>query len=282
MKASRRFLAALAAALTSLAVVGSPAVAAPPGNDTFSGAEAIAAMPFAASLDTTEATTDSDDDELNSWCGAPAMDASVWYSYTATADAALLADVSASDYSAGVFVAIGAPGSFEVLGCGPGGAVWEAFTGETYYIVVIDDQQDGTGNGGQMELSIDVAPPPPALEITVNKNARFDSKTGAAILSGTFVCGSDAQFAFLEASVTQRVGRMLIRGYGSTDLTCDDTTRPWEMMVFGENGLFKGGKAVSATFSVACGMAFCSDYFSEDVIKLSGKKSVKPSAARVR
>ena len=261
MKASRRFLAALAAGLTSVAMVGSPAFAAPPSNDMFSGAEALAAVPFSTSLDTTEATTDADDDELNAFCGAPAMDASVWYSYTATADEALLADVSASDYSAGVFVATGTPGSFEVVGCGPGGAAWEAFTGETYHVVVIDDQSDGMGNGGQMELTIDVAPPPPALEVTVNPKARFDAKTGSAILSGTVMCGSDAVFAFLEAQVTQRVGRMLIRGFGGTDLTCDGTTRPWEMEVMGDNGLFKGGKALSATFSAACGMVFCSEYF---------------------
>ncbi|GAA6525548.1 hypothetical protein IDVR_13430 [Intrasporangium sp. DVR] len=257
-------------------MVGSPAVAAVPSNDTFSGAEAIASVPFSTSQDTTEATTDADDAELNAFCGAPAMDASVWYSYTAAADEALLADVSASDYSAGVFVATGAPGSFNILACGPGGAAWEAATGETYYVVVIDDQQDGAGNGGQMELTIDVAPPPPALEVTVNPKARFDSKTGSAILSGTVMCGSDAVFAFLEAQVTQRVGRMLIRGFGGTEVTCDDTTRPWEMWVAGDNGLFKGGKAVSATFSAACGMVFCSEYFSEDTIQLSGKKMVTP------
>jgi hypothetical protein len=271
MKASRRFVAALAAALTSLAVVGSPAVAAPPTNDTYSGAETIAAIPFSTSLDTTEATTDADDDELNATCGAPAMDASVWYSFTSPDDSAYIADASASDYSAGVFVATGAPGSFSVLACGPGGAGWQAEAGETYSIVVIDDQEDGTGNGGQMLLSVDIAPPPPALEVTVNDTARFDAKTGSAILSGTIMCGSEAEFAFIETTVTQRVGRLLIRGYGATEVTCDGTTRPWELEVVGENGLFKGGKAVSATFSAACGVAFCSEYFAEQRIQLKGR-----------
>jgi hypothetical protein len=272
MKASRRLVAALAAAFTSVALAGSPAVAAPPTNDTFVGAETIAAVPFTTSLDTSEATTDADDDELNLPCGAPAMDASVWYSFTPTEDNAYLADVSASDYSAGVFVATGSPGSFNVLACGQLGAGWEATAGETYSIVVIDDQTDGSGNGGQMELTVDVAPPPPALEVTVNDTARFDAKTGSAILSGTIMCGSDAQFAFLEAQVTQRVGRMLIRGYGGTEVTCDDTVRPWELEVFGDNGLFKGGRALSATFSAACGLVFCSEYFAEQTIQLKGKK----------
>ncbi|HEX6054767.1 MAG TPA: DUF6299 family protein [Intrasporangium sp.] len=277
MKASRRFLAAIAAALTSLTVVGSPALAAPPGNDTFSGAETITAVPFSTSLDTTEATTDADDAELSAAgadvCGVPpAMDASVWFSFTPTDDNTLLADARASDFGAGVFVATGAPGSFTVLGCGPGGAVWDAVANETYYIVVIDDQTDGAGNGGQMELTLDVAPPPPALDVTVNNTARFDSKTGSAILSGTIMCGSDAEFAFLEAQVTQRVGRLLIRGSGGTEVTCDDTVRPWELEVIGDNGLFKGGKAISATFSAACGAVFCSEYSAENQIQLKGRK----------
>lgn len=272
MKVSQRFAAAAAVALTVIAVTVTPAVAAPPGNDVFAGAEVIAAVPFSTSLDTTEATTDADDAELNLTCGAPAMDASVWYRFTASTDDAYLADASASNYSAGVFVATGSPGSFTVLACGPGGAAWQGTTGETYSILVIDDQLDGGGNGGTMALTVDVAPPPPALDVTVNSTAQFDSKTGSAILSGTIMCGADAQFAFLEAQLTQRVGRLLIRGFGFTDVTCDGTTRTWTVEVFGDNGVFKGGRAASATFAVACGLAFCSEYFNESTIQLKGKR----------
>lgn len=272
MKLSQRLAAAVAAALTVVAVTGAPAVAAPPGNDVYSGAEPIAAVPFSTTLDTTEATTDADDAELNATCGAPAMDASVWFTFTPTADEVYLADASASDYSAGVFVATGAPGSFEVLACGPGGAAWEATAGVTYSIIVIDDQEDGGGNGGTMVLTLDVAPPPPALEVTVDSTAQFDAKTGSAILSGTMMCGADAEFAFLDVQLTQRVGRLLIRGYGGTEVTCDGTTRPWTIEVLGDNGLFKGGKSVSATFAVACGLAFCSEYFNESTIQLKGKR----------
>ncbi len=271
MKVSRRLAAVLAAALTMLTISGAPASAAPPGNDVYGGAVVVASLPFSASLDTSEATTDADDVAINV-CGAPAMDASVWYSLTSATDDAYLADVTASSYSAGVFVATGGPGSFEVLACGPGGAAWQASAGETYSILVIDDQSDGGGNGGAMELTIDVAPPPPELDVTVNSTASFDSKTGSALLSGTIRCGADAQFAFLEAQLTQRVGRLLIRGFGGTDVTCDGTTRPWTIEVVGDNGLFKGGKSASATFAAACGIAFCSEYFNESSIQLKGKR----------
>jgi hypothetical protein len=255
-----------------VAITGTPALAAPPSNDAYGGAEVIAAVPFSTSLDTTEATTDADDAEMNATCGAPAMDASVWFTFTSTTDQAYLADASASEYSTGVFVATGAPGSFEVLACGPGGAAWQATAGQTYSILVIDDQADGGGNGGTLELTLDVAPPPPALDVTVNPTAQFDSKTGSAILAGTIMCGADAQFAFLEAQLTQRVGRLLIRGFGGTDVTCDGTTRPWTIEVLGDNGLFKGGKSASATFAAACGVAFCSEYFNESTIQLKGKR----------
>lgn len=273
MEGSRRFVAALAAALASVALGGAPALAAPPANDTYPGAVTIAAIPFTTTQDTSEATTDADDTELNATCGAPAMDASVWYAITPTEGATLLADVSQSSYSAGVLVATGAPGSFETVACGPSAIAWDATAGETYYIVVIDDQGDGSGNGGQMTLSVDVAPPPPTLDVTVNDTGRFDARTGSVFISGTARCGSEAVMASLEAQVTQRVGRILIRGFGGAEVTCDDTVHPWQLEIVGDNGLFKGGKAVSATFSFACSEFACSQYLTEQRIQLNGKKS---------
>ena len=52
-------------------------------------------------LVTTGATTDADDAQLNTTCGAPATDASVWYSLQGSGKG-VVADVSSSDYSAGV------------------------------------------------------------------------------------------------------------------------------------------------------------------------------------
>ena len=68
------------------------ALAAAPSNDTFGGAT-TATIGFSQVLDTTQATTDSDDAQLNASCGAPATDASVWYSLAGT-DAGVVVDVS--------------------------------------------------------------------------------------------------------------------------------------------------------------------------------------------
>jgi hypothetical protein len=75
MKTIIKLLAVLALVLSALGV---SALAAPPANDTFANATQ-ALIRFSEVLDTTEATTDSDDAQLNESCGAPATDASVWY-----------------------------------------------------------------------------------------------------------------------------------------------------------------------------------------------------------
>lgn len=266
---------AAATAILTVGLAGPPALAAAPSNDAYGGAVVIPAVPFRTALDTSEATTDADDAELNV-CGAPAMDASVWYRFTATADEAYTADASASGYSAGVFVATGAPGAFTVLACAPGGVAWQALAGETYSIIVIDDQQDGGGTGGSMALVIDVAPPPPVLESTIDPTGRFDARTGTATISGTLLCSGGAGAAFVEAQLTQRVGRVSVRGFGFTEVLCDGTARPWSIDIIGDNGAFKGGKAASVTFSTVCGPAFCSGYVAQRAVQLRDERWSRP------
>ena len=154
-----------------------PALAAAPGNDTYGGRTVVGGIPYTAQVDTTEATTDADDTGIRDQCGAPATDASVWYEFTTARPRPCSPTSSASDYPAGVAVDVGRPGTTSrSCDCGPGGAVWDAVAGTTYTLLVFDDQIDGTGNGGTLDLTIDVAPPPPALEVTVNPTATFDSK----------------------------------------------------------------------------------------------------------
>src|SRR5215475_13573650 len=100
MKTKIKLLAALTLALSTFAISVPTVLAAPPNNDTFTGAT-VATVGFSETLDTTEATTDADDAQLNTNCGAPATDASVWYAVQGN-DTTVVVDVSASDYSAGV------------------------------------------------------------------------------------------------------------------------------------------------------------------------------------
>ena len=265
-------MAALLLTLTTMVATGAPAFAAVPSNDTYAGGTVVAAIPFTDTVDTTVATTDADDAELNAQCGAPAVDASVWYDVTATSDGGLVADLSRSNYSAGAIVATGSPGSWTVLACGPGAVGWVTSAGQTYSVLVFDDQLDGGGNGGVLNVTIDVAPPPPTIGVTVNPTATFNTKTGAATVGGTVTCSGAAAFAFLEVNLSQNVGRFIIRGFGGTDVTCDGVSRPWSLQVLGDNGKFAGGKALSVTFAVACGAFECGVDFQERIIQLKGGK----------
>ena len=248
------------------------ALAAAPGNDVSSGALAIGALPYSTTLDTTEATTDADDAELNpAECGAPATDASVWFTFTAAADGFVVADVSGSDYSAGVSAGEGTPGSLTWLGCGPGGTVFSVVAGQTYTILAFDDQLDGAGNGGLLDMTVDTAPDVPSIEATINPTAQFDRATGGAFVSGTATCSGEADFAFVDVQLTQRVGRLLIRGFGGAEIACTGSVEPWTAFVLGDNGLFKGGKGATATAAVACNISGCGEYFADQTVQLKGR-----------
>ena len=140
--------------------------------------------------------------------------------------------------------------------------------GETYRILAFDFA-DGTG--GTLEISVDEAPPPPEISLTVDPTGQ-KTKSGSAIVSGTVTCtGESIDFTFIDVELQQRVGRLLISGFGSIDFPCDGDTHAWSVEVFGNNGLFKGGHAAALTFAVACNPFFCAEAFEEATIKLQGK-----------
>jgi hypothetical protein len=257
----------------SLAAAG-PVLAAIPGNDDYAGREVVV-VPFSDTVDTTEATTGPEDLDIATGCdGVPALDASVWYEITPATDMGIAVDVSESTYSAGVIAASGEPGNWTVEACGPGATAWSALADVTYTILAFDDQEDGTGNGGTLQINVAEAPPPPELELTVNPRGSFDSHTGSATISGTITCTGEAEFSFIDVFVRQKVGRLFIDGYGFIEgFTCDGTTQAWSADVFPFNGIFKGGRAITVTFAVACGPFMCGEGFDESVVQLSsGKK----------
>lgn len=242
--------------------VATPTLAAAPSNDTYAGRETIPALPFSATIDTTEATTDADDAEWNSYCGSPGTDASVWYEFTAT-EAGWLELNLTSDFSEGAIILTGEPGSFVPLECYPYSPVaFPVFAGATYLIVTFDLQQDEGGNGGVVSLSLDAMPPPPpspTVELTVDAIGTFDAQTGAALVTGTVTC-TGADYAGVDVQLRQQVGRFVVSGWAFTVVWCDGTTQPWSAEVSGANGLFKGGNGTVEVYSVVCNFDCAEDY----------------------
>lgn len=260
---------ALALALSALGVSAPTALAAPPLNDTFPNATPVTAG-FSEVLDTTEATTDGDDFQLNQSCGAPATDASVWYALDGS-DTTVVVDVSQSDYSAGVLVGVGSQGSLTTVACGPGTVAFFAAAGTTYYVLAIDDQFDGGGNGGLLSISFNEVQAP-TVDITVNRFGKVNARTGVATISGTYTC-TNGDFIDVFGNARQNVGRFftIVGSFGFFDSgTCDGAPRSWSADVFPQSGKFGGGKAMTVTFAFSCGPFVCADGFVERTVQLRG------------
>jgi hypothetical protein len=264
----RSGIARLATSLL-LCVSSGAAFAQPPSNDTVGGATP-ASIGFRQTLDTSQATTDGDDAQLNASCGAPATDASVWYVIQGS-DQGVLVDVSRSSYSAGVLVGVGSPGSLQTVACGPGTVAFYAAAGTTYYVLAIDDQSDGSANGGTLNISFQATPPPPTLDITVDRFGTVNHQTGAATISGTYTC-SNGDFLGVSVEARQTVGRFIISGFGFFEEAgaCDGTSHPWSAEIISQNGKFAGGKSLALTFAYSCGALECSTSYVEQTVQLRG------------
>lgn len=260
---SFRSAAALAVAALILPFTATVAHAAAPANDTAAGATVVNVLPTTITQDTTEATTDSTDAALNANCGAPATNASVWFTFTDSDGVGFLADVSASDYTAGIFVTAGDPADGNLVACGPNQAGVRGEPGTTYYIGAFSDSATP---GGNLSITFSQLPPAPTAALTVApKGVAY--KDGTARISGTYNCTNAAGFSSsIEGSLTQTVGRVKINGFFFVSpLECDGSTHTWEAFVFSENGLFAGGKAANFSLAFACGFAECA------VAQASGK-----------
>ena len=145
--------------LTAIFLSGFAAPAlAEPANDTMLNERCSCrrSLPFSGELDTTQATTDADDAELNAACGAPATDASVWYELRASTDTVISVDASqSSGFSLGMIIATGSPGSFQVVRlCVGRHPVSDERRPERYVMLVFDYQADQVGNGGALRIQI--------------------------------------------------------------------------------------------------------------------------------
>lgn len=156
-------VSSLATVAMLIAGAGS-AAAAPPPNDAFANATTIGALPFAATLDTTDATAGEVDDEVAAACGFAGfpLSASVWYAYTPAHDEIVRADASESSYSTAIGVVTGAPGAFRPVACGTAGAAEFLVRGGRTYFVDVPDP--GSGGGGTLRLSVTGGTTPAGLD----------------------------------------------------------------------------------------------------------------------
>jgi|GEM_PF-976705 len=244
---------ALAFALTIVGATEPSVLAAPPANDLRSAARLVT-VGFSELLDTSEATTDADDAFLNSVsCNFPATDASVWYQFVGTGETFRI-EVFRSDYSASVLIA----DRYSLFGCGIGGMDFPTIPGHSYYMMVLDDQRDGGGNGGMLNISISLAPPPPDLTVTlsVDRFGTVDVHTGVVTISGTYSC-VNADSLTVNLVAWEELGRFLAIGFATVQeqATCDGSLHPWSADIYPDPAgrKFLGGRAMTLSSASSSG-----------------------------
>jgi hypothetical protein len=252
----------------------SPAVAqAAPANDDITQATPITALPFTDALDTKEATTAPDDPD----CAGNGQ--TVWYAFTPAADVFVLADTFGSDYDTTLSVYTGAPGALTQIDCNDdfnglqSAVLFQATAGTTYFIMA----GSCCGNpGGNLLVSVDVAPPPVVLELALSAKGSVTPKTGMATVSGTVFCNEPATVFGVSGMLQQRKGRVLFRrDFFTGEFACTPPETAWSATATSPNGLFTGGKATLSNVSAfACNEIFCDDAFIPGPItmQLTGKK----------
>lgn len=264
-----RFAIALLATPLLLTLQAETAVAAPPSNDTLVGATP-ATLGFNEQLDTSEGTTDADDAQLNATCGAPATDASVWYAFTTTVDTRVAVDVAISSYRPTVLVGVGTPGNLQTVVCGPLAVAFFATAGTTYYVLVVDDQFDGGGNGGTLSIAFYEATPAPEVEVAVDPVGTFNPRTGVATITGTLTCFNGLVWG-ASGEARQEVGSFTVVGifdFGQHGL-CSGT-QTWSDEVYPEDGRFVGGEVITVASGFSCDFYGCAVDVEEQTVQLRG------------
>jgi hypothetical protein len=97
------------------------------------------------------------------------------------------------------------------------------------------------------EVSVTAAQAQAGPSITVDPIDVFNAD-GSATLTGTFDCGDSEGFAFIEANLSQPVGRVsTVSGSGVGDIAAcaPNASGTWTALMVPSNGKFRGGHAVA-------------------------------------
>jgi len=266
----RTFILAVVAAM-ALGMLGAGTALAAPANDLVGGAVTVSIGDTVTEDTTSTATTDASETALNAFCGAPVVEHGVWFSFTAAADGAVAFDTQDSDYSAGIMMFEGAPTANGLLNCGPGRIVSDVTNGTTYTLMAFGDGFNSVATSGTLVFKVQAAVPAPELDLTINKSGTVD-KNGTVHLWGNATCTStngSGTFFEIFGDVTQRVGRILIRGFFDTlpFTPCDGAPHRWDAYFTGDNGIFAGGKAATVSIGIGC-TDLCSESFVQATVQL--------------
>jgi hypothetical protein len=240
-------------------------VAAQPLNDYFANAFVISGPGFTDSGSAADATESPDDPAiaLGSFCGGGNT---VWYSFTPAADTRLIIDTFGSDYYTSLGVYTGSLGSFSEVACGENSVVFDAAAGVTYGVVIGTCCYSGNLYGGNYVISVTEAPPPFALDITIDRGS-VNKVTGTATITGKVTCNTPGYYD-LYITLEQRSGKFVTRGQSYTSGGCEGVTAFSVTIRPDGQVAFKSGRAGVTADVYGCDPYTCDDAHLQTTIKL--------------
>lgn len=228
----------------TVGVAGMPAaLAVPPANDDFANATVVTEpLPFTDAINTSEATTASDDPDC------VGQGPTVWYAYTPSTSFRVEGNTFGSDYDTTLSAYTGTQGALTQIACNDdaGGSLqsrvrFDVTAGTPIFFMV---GAFASGPGGNLEFMVQEAPPagpPLEIDVTIDPVGSVVPKTGVATISGTVSCSREA-FVDLFGELRQRFGRLFIRGFIGEFFLCTGE-ESWSATAHDANGLFVPGRA---------------------------------------
>jgi hypothetical protein len=210
----------------------------PPENDKSSKPTAINKLPFNVNQNVRMATTAEDDDD----CAGTSN--TVWYSFAAKKSQKLVVSTAGSDYDTTLIVYERGGGSLKRLACVDDSGSWtakvtfEARADRTYLFRI------GAGDGGATDLhfSLEAAPIPLKMSVTLARSAFVNTATGIARLHGTITCSREVSVV-IDGSLRQRNNGRVTYGDWHKTIDCSKKASHWAANVGAGQRAFLQGSA---------------------------------------
>ena len=179
----------------------------------------------------------------------------------------VVVDARATGAPIGINVFAGSATAAALVLCVEDALIFEATAGTTYYLMFADIDGDAT-NGGRLQATIDVAPPPVDVSVTINDKGKFNAQTREATIGGTITCSVPAD-GFVSIDIRQPNGRFVVLGFGGTDVPCGPQPAEWWATVGGENGKLAAGRPVTVFANASgCDGIQCGDAAATATVRL--------------
>jgi hypothetical protein len=260
-----RVLLAAVAAVALAVPITAPALAQAPSNDDFDNAIVVTEpLPYTNSENTAQATTAADDPD----CVGNGH--TVWYTYTPTSTADVVANTFGSDYDTTLSAYTGTRGALTQIACNDDSGSLQsriAFTasaGVTYFFMV---GSFFDSPGGNLQFTVELLPPPLTLGLTIDPTGSV-SRTGVATVHGTVTCSREADGIFILGNIRQGTGKKSAVASYSATVDCTSSAA-WSASVAGETAPFKRGDArVIASISYV-------DQARQEVVRARAERTVR-------